>query len=90
MHEKIRVMDLGQVVLDLEEVSRIPMEVHINKTKVPGLIANHTLPICIDGRNIEDVDQFVYFGSVISVDGGTKLNIIRPINSTKSAFVFFP
>lgn len=44
----------------------------------------NTFLICINGTNVESIGQFVRIVSVISADGGTELNAVWCINSTKS------
>lgn len=46
-----------------------------------------SLPVCINGQNIEKVNQFVYLGSVVCADCNNKLNVARCINNTKSTVV---
>lgn len=48
-----RVMDLGQMALDLE---RKASRVGLNKTKVLSLTAHRVLPIYINGQGIEGID----------------------------------
>lgn len=47
------------------------------------MAANSNLPICINGQNIEDIEQFVYLKALLE---GTELDIARSINSDKFAF----
>lgn len=62
--------------LDLErEASKVGLKISTNKTKVLSLAGHRTLPICNTGWNIKVVEQFVYFGSVVSADGGTELDV---------------
>lgn len=50
---------LGQLVLNLEnEASRVGVK--INTGKVFSLVGQRFFPICSNGQNIKDVDQFVY------------------------------
>lgn len=60
--------------------------INTTKTKVLFLKIHSTLHICINGQNIEGVDQFLYLGIVVSVDGGTELDIARRISNTRSFF----
>lgn len=66
----------------LEEASRFGLIINTSKTKVVDL----TCPIYINGQNVDDVKQLRWVGSIISVDGGTKLNVTRLINTVKFAF----
>ena len=45
----------------------------INKKKTRAMRANHVNKnsIQLKGKDIEDVEQFTYLGSVVSRDGGT-------------------
>lgn len=44
------------------------------------------LLICIIGKKIKGVEQFLYLGSVVSTNAGTKVYVARRIDSGKSAF----
>lgn len=65
-----RVVDFNQMLLNLErDASRVRLK--INKIKVLSLTG---LSICINGQNIEGVDQSVHSSSVVSTDGDIELN----------------
>lgn len=69
--------------LDLEKkASSVGPKINIAKTKVYSPTGRSTLPICIIGQNIEDIDQFLYLGYVVSTDGSIELDIARRTRST--------
>ncbi|KYM95091.1 hypothetical protein ALC62_14274 [Cyphomyrmex costatus] len=47
---------------------------------------NISTPISIEGRTIEEVNDFVYLGCVIAKDGGTNIDVSKRINKARPAF----
>ena len=47
---------------------------------------NQETPVTIDGRHVDDVEEFVYLGSKISKSGGTEEDIRARINRARYAF----
>lgn len=66
------------------------MNVNTDKAMVFSLTGYHTLTICIGRQNTRRIDQFAYFGSVISDVGCTELGFTLRTNSaeSKSATLF--
>lgn len=54
------------------------MKITANKNKVLRLTGHRTL--CINGQNFKGVDQFIYFGCIVSTDGDVELDIVLRIN----------
>lgn len=70
-----RVINFDQITIHL---------VKDNKPKVSSMAGHSILPFCINEQYIEGVDQFIYFGSIVFADGGTKLNITRRFQRARS------
>lgn len=66
-----RAMDRNQLVLNLKKSGRL--KINSKRTKILHLTGHQSLPECIYGWNIEDIDHFLYYDSVVSGDGGTKV-----------------
>jgi len=59
---------------------RIGLKVNKKKTKVMRINTRNTNPIQLDGENLEDIETFTYFGSIVSTTGGTDEDIASIIN----------
>lgn len=49
-------------------------------------IRHHTLPICLNGQNMEGVHLFIYLVGIVFVDNGTELDGTQRIYNVRSAF----
>lgn len=50
------------------------------------LTGHDPLLICIIGKKIKGVEQFLYVGSIVSTNAGNKVYVARRIHSGKPAF----
>jgi len=62
---------------------------NINKSKTKTMRINSTNQalIKLDNEDIENVSSFTYLGSVIAVDGGTKMDVLVRIGKARTAFL---
>ena len=71
-----RLQDMQEKVDALTQTAqRVGLKISQEKTKVMRSNNIQQDPILIEGRDIEDVDEFVYLGSKISKSGGTDEDI---------------
>ena len=59
----------------------------MKKTKALRIHTNKTGPFTLRGESFEDVDSFVYLGSMITKDGGAAHDISQGIKKANGAFV---
>ena len=64
----------------------IGLKVNIKKTKVLRVNANNQHPIQINDMDVDDVQEFVYLGSKMTVDGNVKMEVKERIRKARHAF----
>ena len=70
-----------------QQAARLGLVINIDKTKVMAVGDEHTkLHIQINGKELEQVKEFVYLGCVVSDDGRSIADIRRRIGLTYAAF----
>ncbi|XP_018406354.1 PREDICTED: uncharacterized protein LOC108782558 [Cyphomyrmex costatus] len=69
--------------------AEVGLKINTNKTKIMRIGTNISTPISIEGRTIEEVNDFVYLGCVIAKDGGTNIDVSKRINKARQAFFRF-
>lgn len=68
-------MHLDQVAVDLEKKAfSIGLKINVKRTKVYSLLCHYTLPIFINGQNIEN-EQSVCIESINSSNNSTELDL---------------
>ena len=65
---------------------RIGLSVHTGKSKVLTINNSDHAQVVIDGRLLEDVDKFVYLGSIVDTQGGTDADVMARIGKARYAF----
>ena len=48
---------------------------------------HNTAAIVLNGKSIEDVNNFTYLGSIVSKNGGTNKDIIARLGKARHAFI---
>ena len=82
-----RLQDMQEKVDALAQTAqRVGLKISQEKTKIMRSSNIQQDPILIEGRDIEDVDEFVYLGSKISKTGGTDEDINARIKKARQAF----
>ena len=82
-----RLQDMQDKVTALSETGkRVGLNINIQKTKFLKINFLQDGVIQVENRNLEQVNNFVYLGSVVSVAGGTDEDIERRINLARQAF----
>ena len=62
------------------------LNIHKGKSKILKVNATNTSPIMIEGEALEEVDSFVYLGSVVDKQGGTDADVKIRIGKARAAF----
>ena len=57
------------------------------KTKILRLNKKKTDQVQIEGKGIEDVDEFTYLGATVSKEGGGGKDMSNRINKARNAFI---
>jgi len=63
------------------------LKIHPAKTKLMKINTSNELPIKLKDEPIEEVQSFVYLGSVINIQGGTDEDVQNRIQKARSAFI---
>ena len=61
--------------------------VNVKKTKALRINTNKTKPFTLRCESIEDVDSFLYLGSMVTKDGGATQDVSQRIQKANGAFV---
>ena len=57
-----------------------------SKTKVMEINAKHKQLIKIKDTNLEEVEEFIYLGSIVNIEGGTDADVKNRINKARVIF----
>ena len=63
------------------------LNINKSKTKIMRINSTNQALIKLDNEDIENVSSFTYLGSVIAVDGGTKMDVLVRIGKARTAFL---
>ena len=69
-----------------EKAKGIGLDVNIDKTKVLRMNTRVTQPVQLYGNDIENVEEFIYLGSLMSADGSSDAEVQARLAKTRSAF----
>ena len=69
-----------------EKAKGIGLDVNIEKTKVLRMHTRVTQPVQLYGEDIEDVEEFIYLGSVMSSDGSSDAEVKARLAKARNAF----
>ncbi|VDO66079.1 unnamed protein product [Schistosoma margrebowiei] len=61
--------------------------IHNGKTKVLKFKAENSNPITLDGETLEDVESFIYLGSIIDEQGGSDADVKARIGKARVSFL---
>ena len=79
--------DLQDMICSLEkEATSAGLKINDGKTKLLSFTGSVYRVVKVDGVQIEAVDRFAYFGSIIAAGGGTDMDIENRINKARAAF----
>ena len=70
-----------------EWAEKAGLKINIGKTKSMRLNTKIDRPLRIDGKELEDVDQFTYLGSKVTKEGGASEDIKSRLQKARSAFL---
>jgi hypothetical protein len=61
--------------------------INVKKTKALRVNTSKTDPFTLRGESIEDVNSFIYLGSIVAKDGGVTQDVSQRIRKANGAFV---
>ena len=65
---------------------RVGLKINEKKTKILRLNIRQMEPVTLEGKDIEDVDEFTYLGAVVSKEGGGGKDMDSRLNKARAAF----
>ena len=66
--------------------ARIGLNIHKGKSKVLKVNATSTAPIMLEEEALEEVESFVYLGSIVDKQGGTDADVKTRVGKARTAF----
>ena len=69
-----------------EKAKGIGLDVNIDKTKVLRMNTRVTQPVQLYGNDIENVEEFIYLGSLMSADGSSDAEVQARLAKARNAF----
>jgi hypothetical protein len=63
------------------------LQINVNKTKEMRINSDIEHRLSINGKDIEQVESFLYLGSMVTKDGGAKEDVRNRIRKANGAFV---
>lgn len=69
-----------------QQAELIGLQINSNKTKSMRVNTNNQQNFRINNETLEDVEQYCYLGSIITVNGGTEEDIEERIRKARIAF----
>ena len=70
-----------------QEAAKTGLHINIDKTEVMTLLKKQQTPITLDDKNLQEVDQFTYLGSIVSTTGGSDEDVRARIGKARYAFI---
>ena len=67
--------------------AQIGLNIHRGKTKVLKVNADNSHPIKLEEQVLEEVEAFIYLGSVVDKQGGTDADVRARIGKARAVFV---
>ena len=81
----------GDTQMKLEDLinkaEKTGLVINVKKTKALRVNTSKTDPFTLRGESIEDVDSFIYLGSIVAKDGGVAQDVSQRIRKANGAFV---
>ena len=70
-----------------EEARRVGLKINIEKTKMMRINSRNQDQITIEGRDINEVEEFVYLGATVCKEGGGMKDLKNRLSKARGAFV---
>lgn len=71
----------------LHETSRsLGLNINLKKTKIMRINAQNNNSVQVNREQLEDVEKFIYLGSIVTTTGGTDEDITSRINKARHVF----
>jgi hypothetical protein len=71
----------------IKEAGKAGLAINVKKTKALTANTSKTEPFTLRGESIQDVENFVYLGSMFTKDGGAAQDVLQRIQKGNGAFV---
>ena len=68
--------------------SQVGLKIHPEKTKLIKVNTLNTAPVSLDGKDLEEVEEFTYHGRIIGRLGGTDAGVKARIEKNKNGLLF--
>ena len=82
-----RLIDMKEKMEELsKEGKKVGLKINESKTKEMRINSKNQEELLVDGKVIEQVEQFQYLGSLVSKNGGTDEDVQQRIRKAKGAF----
>lgn len=69
-----------------EEAIKVGLKINIAKSKCMSINPTANTNICLNGQDLQNVDEFEYLGSKVTTDGGARCDIESRIRKARNAF----
>ena len=83
-HTQQQTQEKTNIVADTS--ARIGLNIHKGKSKVLRVNATNTSPIMLEDTALEEVESFVYLGSIVDKQGGTDADVKTRVGKARTAF----
>ena len=70
-----------------QEAAKTGLQINLDKTEVMTLLKKHRTPITLGDKNLQEVNQFTYLGSIVSITGGSDEDVKARIGKARQAFI---
>jgi hypothetical protein len=71
----------------INKAEKAGLVINVKKTKALRVNTSKTDPFILRGKSIEDVDSFIYLGSMVAKDEGVAQDVSQRIRKANGAFV---
>ena len=83
-----RFQDIQEKTTRVDKTARsVGLKINQGESKVLRINNRNENPVAVDGRDLEDVQKFVYLGAEVNTSGGTEEDIKRRITLARGAFI---
>ena len=84
-HSRAQMEDKTTRLADIS--SGVGLRINKDKSKVVRINTKDVRPVTVGGHPLEEVDSFIYLGSIVDKQGGTDLEIGARIGKVRAAFI---
>ena len=84
-HSRAQMQDKTTRLADIS--SGVGLRINKDKSKVVRINTNDVRPVIVGGHPLEEVDSFIYLGSIVDKQGGTDMDIGARIGKARATFI---